>query len=193
MTTVENAPRRRGSTSATASSIRSAGWVASSAAMISESEVELNGTSAPAQLRVQLDRVDQVAVVGERERAAVVADDRLGVLPLGGAGRRVAHVADRHVAGERAQLVLVEHLATRPSSRMRHDVPPPRRGRDPRRLLPAVLEREQREVREASDLVLGSVDPEHSALVARPVAMIVQWKPCPLAKHAAGLGQTLLA
>ena len=46
-TTVEKAPRRRGSTSATASSIRSAGWVASSAAMISESEVDLNGTSRP--------------------------------------------------------------------------------------------------------------------------------------------------
>ena len=44
-TTVENAPRSRGSTSATASSIRSAGCVASSAAMISESDVELNGTS----------------------------------------------------------------------------------------------------------------------------------------------------
>ena len=47
MTTVENAPRSRGSTSATASSMRSAGWVASSAAMISESEVERNGTSRP--------------------------------------------------------------------------------------------------------------------------------------------------
>ena len=44
-TTVENAPFSRGSTSAIASSIRSAGWVASSAAMISESDVELNGMS----------------------------------------------------------------------------------------------------------------------------------------------------
>ena len=40
MTTVENAPSRRGSTSSIASSIVSAGWVASSAAMISESDVE---------------------------------------------------------------------------------------------------------------------------------------------------------
>ncbi len=35
-----------------------------------------------AQLGVELDRVDQVAVVSQRQRAAVVADDRLGVLPL---------------------------------------------------------------------------------------------------------------
>ena len=47
MTTVEKAPFSRGSTSATASSMRAAGWVASSAAMISESEVERNGTSRP--------------------------------------------------------------------------------------------------------------------------------------------------
>ena len=110
MTTVENAPFSRGRTSAIASSIRSAGWVASSAAMISESEVELERDVAPAQLGVQLDGVDQVAVVGQRQRAAVVADDRLGVLPLRGAGGGVAHVADRHVADQRAQRVLVEHL-----------------------------------------------------------------------------------
>ena len=47
ITTVEKAPLSRGSTSATASSIREAGWVASNAAMISESEVERNGTSRP--------------------------------------------------------------------------------------------------------------------------------------------------
>jgi hypothetical protein len=44
MTTVENAPSRRGITSTSASSIVSAGWVESSAAMISESEVERNFT-----------------------------------------------------------------------------------------------------------------------------------------------------
>ena len=44
MTTIENAPRRRGSTSAIASSTCSAGWVAIIAAMISESELELKLT-----------------------------------------------------------------------------------------------------------------------------------------------------
>ena len=47
MTTVEKAPLSRGRTSESASSMRSAGWVASSAAMISESEVDWNGTSRP--------------------------------------------------------------------------------------------------------------------------------------------------
>ena len=42
ITTVEKAPSSRGTTSASASSIVSAGWVESSAAMISESEVERN-------------------------------------------------------------------------------------------------------------------------------------------------------
>ncbi len=44
MTTVEKAPCNRGSTAAIASSTSSAGCVASSAAMISESEVEENVT-----------------------------------------------------------------------------------------------------------------------------------------------------
>ncbi len=42
--TIEKAPRNRGSTAAIASSIPSAGWVAIIAAMISESDVELNVT-----------------------------------------------------------------------------------------------------------------------------------------------------
>ena len=133
---------------------------------------------APAQLGVQLDGVDQVAVVGQRERAAVVADDRLRVLPLRGAGGRVADVADRHVADQRAQLVLVEHLRDEALVADRHDAAAARRGRDPRGLLAAVLEREQREVGEPRDVVLGRVDPEHAALVAWPVAMIVQQEAC---------------
>ena len=71
--------------------------------MISESEVELKVTLALAQLGVQLDGVDEVAVVGQRELAAVAAGavaamDGLRVLPLVGAGGRVAHVADGEVA-----------------------------------------------------------------------------------------------
>ena len=82
-------------TSATASSIRSAGWRAISAAMISESEVERKRDALGRQLVVELDRVDEVAVVGERDRAAVVAVDGLRVVPAAAAGGRVAHVADR--------------------------------------------------------------------------------------------------
>ena len=161
ITTVEKAPRRRGRTSAIASSTRSAGWVAISAAMISESEVELNATPALEQLVVQLDGVDQVAVVRQRELAAgavgaLGALHRLGVLPGVGAGRRVAHVADRELAGERAQVVLAEDLADEAEVAARDDVPAAVGGGDARRLLAAVLERVEREVGEPRDLVAGA-------------------------------------
>ena len=142
ITTVEKAPSSRGITSATASSIRSASWVERSAAMISESEVPRNWTPRSLQLRVQLDRVDQVAVVGERHLAAVRAPHRLRVLPRRRARRRVAHVADRHLALERAQLLLVEHLRDEPEVAHGHDLarlrwprspPTPGRGAEGRR------------------------------------------------------------
>src|SRR6202020_3457846 len=54
----------------------------------------------------------------------------------------------------------------------REDVAAPRRGGDARRLLPPVLKREQPEIGQPSDVVLRRVDPEHPALVPRPVPMI---------------------
>ena len=127
--------------------------------------------AALAQLGVQLDRVDEVAVVAERDLAPVGAPDGLRVLPRVGAGRRVADVADRHVALQRAQLLLVEDLVDEALVAHRHDVAA-LGGRDARGLLPAVLERVQREVREAGDVVPGSEYAEHAALVARPVAFV---------------------
>ncbi len=96
--------------------------------MISESEVELKRDAALEQLLVQLERVDQVAVVGERDLAAravgaLRALHRLGVLPGVGAGGRVAHVADRELAGERAQVVLAEDLVDEAELAARDDVP----------------------------------------------------------------------
>ena len=109
-----------------------------------------------AQLGVQLDRVDEVAVVGEGELAAVGAVDRLRVLPRARAGGGVADVAERHLARQRAQLLLVEDLADEAEVAQGHDVAV-LGGGDARRLLPAVLKRVQREVREAGDVVLGGV------------------------------------
>ena len=123
-----------------------------------------------AQLVVELDRVGQVAVVGERHLAPVVAPDRLRVLPRAAAGRRVADVADRHVAVERAQLLLVEDLGDEPGVAQGRDVPALAAG-DAGRLLAAVLERVEREVGEPGHVVAGGVDPEHPALVARTVAI----------------------
>ena len=74
-----------------------------------------------AQLVVELDRVGQVAVVGERDLAAVVAADRLGVLPGAAAGGRVADVADRHVAG-RAPAASPRRRPGRPGPRSRRVV-----------------------------------------------------------------------
>ena len=151
--------------------------------MISESEVELKRDAALAQLGVQLDGVDQVAVVGQRQLAAVAAGavaavHGLRVLPLVGARRRVAHVADRQVAGQRAQVVLLEDLGDEPERALRDDVAAVVGGGDAGRLLAAVLERVEREVREARDVVTGRVDPEDAALVTRAVALVEEWLVC---------------
>ena len=126
--TIEKAPRRRGRTSAIASSIDSAGCVAISAAMISESEVELNVTpraSSSSCSSTALIRLPLCASASSRRGAvgALRALDGLGVLPGVGAGRGVADVADRELAGERAQVVLAEHLADEPELAARDDVP----------------------------------------------------------------------
>ena len=104
--------------------------------------------------------------MGEGQLAAVVAPDRLRVLPGAAAGGRVAHVADRHVALERPQLLLVEDLGDEPEVAQRGDVAA-LAGGDPGRLLAAVLERVEAEVGEAGDVVPGRVDAEDAAFVAR--------------------------
>ena len=122
------------------------------------------------QLAPELDRVGQVAVVGERQLAAVVAPDRLRVLPGAAAGGRVADVADRHVALQRPQLLLVEDLGDEAGVAQGGDVAA-LAGRDPGRLLAAVLQRVEPEVGEAGDVVAGRVYAEDAALVTRPVAV----------------------
>jgi hypothetical protein len=122
-----------------------------------------------AQLGVELDRVDQVAVVRQRDVARVGAVDRLGVLPRRRARRRVAHVADRHVAGERLELRLVEHLRHEAEVAHGHDVAALGAG-DARGLLAAVLERVEREVGEPGDFAFRRVDAEYAAFVARSFA-----------------------
>ena len=113
----------------------------------------------------------EVAVVAERDLAPVGAPDGLGVLPRVRARGRVADVADRHVALQRAQLLLVEDLVDEALVAHGHDVAALRRG-DAGRLLPAVLQRVEGEVRQAGDVVAGGVDAEDAALVARSVAGI---------------------
>src|SRR4051794_11014660 len=101
--------------------------------------------------------------------------DGLRVLPLVGAGRRIADVADGQVAAQRPQIVLLEHLRDEAERALGDDVAAVVGGRDPGGLLPAMLERVQGEVRETRHVVLGTVDPEHPALVPRSVALVEGW------------------
>ncbi len=80
-------------------------------------------------------------------------------------------MADRHLALERAQLLLVEDLRHEPEIPDGHDLV--RLGcRDPRRLLAPVLKGVEGEVGEPGDVALRRVHAEHTALVARPVPEI---------------------
>ncbi len=94
---------------------------------------------------MELNRVDQVAVVSECELAVSVrtrrAVHRLRVLPLVGAGRRVANVTYREVASERTQIVLFEDLVDEPERPLGDDVTAYVRGGDTGRLLAAMLQR----------------------------------------------------
>ena len=81
-------------------------------------------------------------------------------------------MADGEVAGERAQRLLVEDLRDEAQVALGHDVPADVGGRDAGRLLAAVLQCEEREVRESGDVVVGTVDPEDATLVARAVAVV---------------------
>ena len=123
-----------------------------------------------AQAVVELDRVDQVSVVGEGQLAAVVAPDRLGVLPGAAAGGRVPDVADRHRAGQRPELLLVEYLGDEAGIADRRDVAT-LAGRDPGRFLPPVLECVEAEVGESGYVPAGSVYTEHPALVTGSFAL----------------------
>ena len=72
---------------------------------------------------------------------------------------------------ERLQLLLVEDLGDEAEVAQGRDVAA-LAGRDPGRLLAAVLERVEAEVGEPRDVVSGRVDAEHAALVARAVAVV---------------------
>ena len=101
--------------------------------------------------------------MAERDRPGTsVLDDGLCVRPVGRAGRRVARVPDRELAAQSAELLLVEDLGDEthiPEGRQ----PPVVGDGDPRRLLAAVLQREEPEVGDPRDVPLGGADPEDSA------------------------------
>ncbi len=71
-------------------------------------------------------------------------------------------MADRDVAAQAAQLLLVEDLRHEPEVAQRRE-PALVGDRDPGRLLTAVLEREEPEVREPRDVAVRCVDAEDAA------------------------------
>ena len=99
----------------------------------------------------------------ERDGARrAVVHEGLRVRPVRAAGRRVARVADRDLAGQRGELLLVEHLRDEPHLAERRDAAAVG-DRDARGLLTAVLEREEAEVREPGDVPLVRPDAEDAA------------------------------
>jgi hypothetical protein len=113
--------------------------------------------------RAQFARVRQVSVMAERDGPCpALLDDRLRVRPVRRARCGVARVPDGHLAGQAAELLLTEDLRYEAHVAERGDAPFVRDG-DPRRLLAAMLQREEPEVGEARDVAAGSVDTEDPA------------------------------
>jgi hypothetical protein len=85
-------------------------------------------------------------------------------------------VADGEIAAQRAQVVLLEHLGHEAQRALGDDVAAVIGRGDARGLLPTVLQRVEREIRESGDVVLRGVDPEDPALVSRSVAIVEGWR-----------------
>ena len=124
----------------------------------------------------QLERVDEVAVVGDRDRpdalerrqavGAVGAEhDRLDVVEVARAARRVAAMPDRQVPALPVEDVVGQDVRHEPHVAMEPEVTIAR-DRDAGALLAAVLDGEQREVRPVDDLVGASVDADDAAGLA---------------------------
>ncbi len=152
--TTENAPSSLRIVFATASA-SGAGSFAIMAAMTSVSAVVFGRWPSSAELLAELRGVREVAVVAERHRpGGAVLDERLSIRPVRRARGRVARVADRELAGQSTQLLLVEDLGHEAHVAKGRQVAAVRH-RDAGRLLAAVLEREEPEVREPRDVALG--------------------------------------
>ena len=95
-------------------------------------------------------------------RCGPVLDDRLRVRPVRRAGRRVAAVTDGGLPAKSAELLLGEDLRDEPHVPQNGEAAVVGDG-DSRRLLAAVLEREEAEVRQARDVAVATVDADDPA------------------------------
>ena len=98
--------------------------------------------------REQVAGVDEIAVVTDRERPPrPEAVGRLGVLPDGGACRRIAAMGDRELTAQARQPPLVEHRADHPEVLVEHQLLAVA-DREAGQFLAAMLEREEAERRD---------------------------------------------
>ena len=117
----------------------------------------------------QLDRVGEVAVVGQGERArGGGAQRRLGVAPHVRAGRRVADVAQSDVAAQALQGLLGEHLRDEALILIHEDLLAIRR-RNTRALLAAVLQGVEGEVGQAGNVLARGPYSEDPAVIMRVI------------------------
>ena len=118
----------------------------------------------PDEVVAQLARVDEIAVVANRDLPMrTVDEDGLSVRELALAGRRVAHVADCRRSGQLGQRFAVEGIGD-VAHRARHTHLLGVGRRNPRAFLSAVLQRVQPEIRHVGRLGM-SEDAEDAALV----------------------------
>ena len=199
----EGAAEAGSASRALASRVRS-GWLASSSVMTSVSLLAVirpgmppGKSSSPEEARLssssssELAGVGQVAVVAEGDRRGGRGPERrLRVLPDRGAGGGVAGVPDREVrAAEGLERRLVEDLRDQPHVLVDHDPAAVARG-DAGRLLPAVLQGVEAEVRELRDLLARRPDPEDAARVLGTVLVREKFvsEPTVTASHSPSLG-----
>ena len=117
----------------------------------------------------QLDRVGEVAVVGQGERArGGGAQRRLGVAPHVRAGRRVADVAQGDVAAQALEGLLGEHLRDEALILVHEDLLAIRR-RNTGALLAAVLQGVEGEVGQAGNILARGPYSEDPAVIVRVI------------------------
>ena len=168
--TSEKAPFHAGSVRSSRSSQVRPPAAASISAITSVSLVAVSPKPAREQLVAQRRGVDDVAVVGDGERAVHRLDEERLDVALGvGAGGRVARVADRVVAGERRQHRRREDVGDQPLVLVEPGPLAVADG-DAGCLLPTMLEREQPEERHLGHPVaVRRRDPDHPALLSRAI------------------------
>ncbi len=131
----------------------------------------LEDRAAPVEIAAQPHRVRDVAVVRHREAAAgELGEERLDVAQSRLAGRRIADVADRRLAGEPAH----RHIVAEDARDMAHAAVAVEIGAviagDSGRFLAAMLERVKAERSDRGGAV-GAPDAENAAFLAELVAV----------------------